>query len=71
MAKTMRDVLEGVGEHLADRIRDMPGEIGQKLQAMAESHAANEVDTTGRLGALGGRTDALGNEIHTMYRPQV
>ncbi|MEV6212766.1 hypothetical protein [Kitasatospora sp. NPDC051914] len=63
----LRDGMQESMDSLAQRL----GEIGQKLQAMAESHAANEVDTTGRLGALGGRTDALGNEIHTMYRPQV
>ncbi|WP_431678103.1 WXG100 family type VII secretion target [Kitasatospora sp. KL5] len=63
----LRDGMQESMDSLAQRL----GEIGQKLQAMAESHAANEVDTTGRLDALGGRTDALGNEIHTMYRPQV
>jgi hypothetical protein len=30
----MRDVLEGVKEHLADRLKDMTGEVGQKLKDM-------------------------------------
>ncbi|MEV8093981.1 hypothetical protein [Kitasatospora sp. NPDC085879] len=63
----LRDGMQESMDSLAQRL----GEMGQKLGAMADSHQANEVDTTGRLDALGGRTDALGNEIHTMRRPQV
>ncbi|GAA1120366.1 hypothetical protein [Kitasatospora arboriphila] len=63
----LRDGMQESMDSLAQRL----GEMGQKLQATADNHAANEADTTGRLDALGGRTDALGNEIHTMYRPQV
>lgn len=63
----LRDGMQESMGSLAERL----GEIGQKLQAMADNHAANEADTTGRMVTLDGRADALGNEIGAMKRPQI
>ncbi|GJF31338.1 hypothetical protein KNE206_40380 [Kitasatospora sp. NE20-6] len=63
----LRDGMQESMDSLAQRI----GEMGQKLQAMANNHEANEASTSGAMGAIGGRTAALGNEIQSMHRPQI
>ncbi|MFJ5229325.1 hypothetical protein ACIQBJ_05425 [Kitasatospora sp. NPDC088391] len=61
----LRDGMQESMDSLAQRL----GEVGQKLQIMAENHAANEADTVGRIDAVGSRADSLGGEIRTMRRP--
>ncbi|MFJ1751839.1 hypothetical protein [Kitasatospora sp. NPDC088134] len=61
----LRDGMQESMDSLAQRL----GEVGQKLQVMADNHAANEADTVSRIGAVGSRADSLGGEIRTMRRP--
>ncbi|WP_051732581.1 hypothetical protein [Kitasatospora phosalacinea] len=63
----LRDGMKESMDSLAQRL----GEVGQKLQVMADNHAANEADTADRMHALGDRTQSAGNEIQTMSRPQL
>ncbi|QKW22462.1 hypothetical protein HUT16_28320 [Kitasatospora sp. NA04385] len=63
----LRDGMKESMDSLAQRL----GEVGQKLQVMADNHAANEADTVDRINALGDRTQSAGSEIQTMSRPQI
>ncbi|WP_371501674.1 hypothetical protein OG871_32500 [Kitasatospora sp. NBC_00374] len=62
----LRDGMQESMDSLAQRL----GEMGGKLRAMADNHAQNEDQTTGRLDGLGSRADSLGSEIRTMHRPR-
>ncbi|MFD9124591.1 WXG100 family type VII secretion target [Kitasatospora sp. NPDC059571] len=62
----LRDGMQESMDSLAQRL----GEMGQKLQVMADSHEANEIATAGGLDAVGGRTDALGGEIRSLHHPR-
>lgn len=63
----LRDGMQESMDSLAQRL----GEVGQKLQVMADNHAANEADTADRMNALADRTESAGGEIRAMRRPQL
>ncbi|GAA2118924.1 hypothetical protein GCM10009759_66600 [Kitasatospora saccharophila] len=63
----LRDGMKESMDSLAARL----GEVGRKLQVMADNHAANEADTVDRMHALADRTRSAGGEIQAMRRPQL
>ncbi|GLW67708.1 hypothetical protein Kpho02_00070 [Kitasatospora phosalacinea] len=63
----LRDGMKESMDSLAKRL----GEVGQKVQRMADNHAANEADTVDRMRALGDRTRGAGDGIRAMSRPQL
>jgi hypothetical protein len=63
----LRDGMRESMDSLATRL----GEIGLKLRAMADNHAANEGAIDGRLHTMEGYTNDLGVRIGYLRHPQV
>ncbi|MGW4380411.1 hypothetical protein [Kitasatospora sp. NPDC004531] len=63
----LRDGMKESMDSLGTRI----GEIGDKLQSMADKHEANESQTEGDLRTMEARAGELGGQIGSLQRPRV
>ncbi|MFD8478284.1 hypothetical protein [Kitasatospora sp. NPDC059673] len=63
----LRDGMKESMDSLGTRL----GEIGDKLQGMADRHEANESRTEGDIYTLEAREGEVGGQIRSLYRPRV